>query len=77
MNTRELEIKKKYEQQGWKMLRGGAPDFIAIKVDSNGDIVQFKGIEVKSDGADLSYEQAVYKKLFEHTGIPFIVEVEK
>lgn len=75
MNNREETIKQKYEKEGWRMMRGGAPDFIAIKVD-DGNIIEFKGVEVKKDGAGLTYEQAIYQKLFELAHIPFVVEVQ-
>jgi len=60
------------------MLRGGAPDFIALKVDDNGDILEFQGVEVKSKNSNgLSYEQQVYRKLFKLASIPYRVEVEE
>lgn len=77
MNEREAKIKKKYEEQGWKMLRGGAPDYIALKVNSDGKILTFQGVEVKSKGSLLTYEQQIYKKIFEMANIPYIVEVEE
>ena len=77
MNNRELEVKAKYEADGWRMLRGGAPDFIALKVDEKGGIFEFQGIEVKNSHDSLSYEQAIYKKLFELAKIEYKVEVVK
>lgn len=59
------------------MLRGGAPDFIAIKIDAEGNVIEFKGVEVKSKNGSLTYEQAVYKKLFKLAGIPYVVEVSE
>jgi hypothetical protein len=75
MNSREQNVKQKYEEQGWHVLRGGAPDFLAIRVDTEGNILEFKGVEVKSESANLTYEQAVYRKLFALAGIPHVVEV--
>lgn len=76
MNRSEKEVKARYESQGWRMLRGGAPDFIAIKDENGrGAIKEFRGIEVKSPGGNLSHQQGVYRKIFELAGIPFIVEV--
>jgi len=77
MNARELKVKKKLEAEGYKVLRGGAPDFIALKVDPSGKILSFKGVEVKSrgNGFKLSYEQEVYRKLFQLAKIEFEVEV--
>jgi len=56
------------------MLRGGAPDFIALRVDDDGNIGQFMAVEVKDGRGQLTYEQQVYRKLFTLAGIPFIVE---
>jgi Holliday junction resolvase len=75
MNRREQQIKNELESQGWKILRGGAPDFIALKVTNNGDVDIFKGIEVKSKMDDLAYEQEVYRKLFILAGVPYEVRV--
>lgn len=75
MNNREQVLKKKYEEQGWRMLRGGSPDFVAIRVDTEGNILEFTGVEVKSENGNLRYEQAIYRKLFALAGIPYVVEV--
>lgn len=75
MNERELNIKAKYEAEGWRMLRGGAPDFIALKVNGEGGIQEFMGVEVKPTNGSLSYEQGVYKKIFQLATIKYIVEV--
>ena len=32
VNENELEILKRYEAEGWKVLRGGAPDFLIIEL---------------------------------------------
>lgn len=77
MNNRELKVKDKYEQDGWKMLRGGAPDYIALRVDGEGKITEFEGVEVKRNGAKLSYEQGIYRMIFQKAGIPFRVEIVK
>ena len=77
MNERELKVKKKLEAEGYRVLRGGSPDFIALKVSPNGEILNFKGVEVKSrsNGMKLSYEQEIYRKLFQLAKIDFEVEV--
>jgi len=78
MNATELKIKNQLESEGWRVLRGGAPDFIALKVDGEGNITDWKGVEVKPlKGGKLSYEQQVYKKLFGLAGIKFEVRVTK
>lgn len=58
------------------MLRGGAPDFLAVRV-VNGEIVEARAIEVKSPGTDLTYEQAVFRQILERCGIEYVVEVEE
>jgi len=75
MNQREQTIKAKYESEGWRMLRNGAPDFIALKVDEAGNILKIKGVEVKSPKDKLTYEQAVYRKVFQKANIDYTIEV--
>ena len=70
MNQRELEVKKQLEADGWRVLRNGAPDFVALRVLAN-EIIEMKGVEVKSRRDKLSYEQSVYKEIFKKAGIPF------
>ena len=77
MNRREREVKERYESQGWRMLRNGAPDFVALKIDSEGIILDIRGVEVKPPNGKLTYEQGVYRKVFEKAKISYIVEVEK
>lgn len=74
MNRRELEVKVKYEAQGWKVLRNGAPDFICLKLDAAGGIAEMMAVEVKPLNGKLTYEQSVFRKVFEKAGVPFKVE---
>jgi len=74
MNKPELQVKQQLEFEGWKVLRGGAPDYIALKVD-DGQILDVKGVEVKSKGGKLTYEQSIYKMVFERAGIPYEVVI--
>jgi len=74
MNRRELLVKQKLEGDGWRVLRNGAPDFVALKVQ-DGEIVDMKGVEVKSKTGRLTYEQGVYRQIFAKAGIPFEVNV--
>lgn len=74
MNNRELQVKHLLESDGWVVLRNGAPDFIAMRV-TNGEIMEMKGVEVKSRKHKLSYEQGIYRKIFDKAGIPFVVMV--
>lgn len=73
VNKTELEIVKKYESQGWRTLRGGAPDFIFLKTD-NEKITDFMFVEVKANGDKLTYEQAIYRKILEMLGTDYKVE---
>jgi len=75
MNNPEKQVKQQLEAEGWKVLRGGAPDFIILKVDSEGRITEAEGREVKSKNSKLSYEQGIYKMIFEMAGIPYKVVV--
>ena len=74
MNRREKEVKARYEKAGWRVLRNGAPDFICLKVDEVGNILETRAIEVKAPGVRLSYEQAVYRQVFEKAGVDYTVE---
>ncbi len=74
MNAREEIIADRYTKQGWKVLRGGAPDFLMLKVES-GEMRRIMAVEVKNPHGDLSYEQRVYKTVLEQAGIQYIVEV--
>ncbi len=75
MNRRELIVKQQLEADGWRVLRNGAPDFIALKT-ADGKIIEMKGVEVKSpDQSRMTYEQSVYRDMFARAGIPFEVVV--
>lgn len=76
MNRREQAVKERYEAQGWKVLRNGAPDFLALKV-VDGRITEIWAVEVKGPRGRLSYEQGVYKQMFEQAAVPYVVEVVK
>lgn len=75
-NPREERVAERYRENGWKVLRGGAPDFLMLKVE-NEEILDVLAIEVKSHRDQLSYEQLVYKKILERAGFHYKVEVEK
>ena len=74
MNISENKVKARLEAEGFKVLRGGAPDFIALTV-TNGEIISFKGVEVKTKEGKLSYEQEIYRKIFELAGVPYEVMI--
>ena len=73
VNKNELEVVKKYEEQGWKTLRGGAPDFVFLKVN-NGEIQDILFVEVKSRGDWLTYEQDIYRKVLEKLNAKYKIE---
>ena len=75
MNHREAKAKVKYEAEGWRVLRNGAPDFLLLKVSESGEILEIEAREVKNPRGRLTYEQAVYQKVFEKAGIPYKVDV--
>lgn len=75
-NEREDRVLQRYKADGWVMLRGGAPDFIALKV-VDGKIVDDMAVEVKSPEAELTYEQAIFRQFLERHGVEYKVEVEK
>lgn len=74
LNRREDAVRRKYLREGWRVLRGGAPDFLMLKVVS-GEIVDVRAVEVKGPDSCLTYEQSVYRKILEQAGIGFEVEV--
>jgi len=76
MNRRELEVKKKYEDEGWKVLRNGAPDFVMLKVENN-KIIEIEAVEVKCPNGKLSYEQKVWKEICNKAKIKYKIEVIK
>ena len=76
VNRREQQVKAKYEAEGWKVLRNGAPDFVCMRLDEAGSIVKMLGLEVKPPNGQLTYEQAVYQKIFQWAGVPYQVVAE-
>jgi hypothetical protein len=75
VNYRERHVKALRESNGWKVLRGGAPDFVCIKVDESGKITAVEFTEVKSPDDQLSYEQAVWREIAVFLGVPWKTEV--
>jgi len=73
MNKNELKVAKRYESQGWCVLHGGAPDFLAVRVE-NGRIIEFKFVEAKSKRGRLTYEQAVWREVLLSLGARYGVE---
>ena len=75
VNKNERGIIERYEQEGWKTLRGGAPDFVFLKLGDNGQIIDQVFVEVKSKDAELTYEQSVYRKIIQKLGAKYKVEI--
>lgn len=67
-------VRSRYEAAGWRMLRRGAPDFLAIRESDDGKIVAVKAIEVKNEGEALSPEQEEYRRALKSAGMDFVVE---
>lgn len=76
VNENELKVVKKYEVEGWKTLRGGAPDFLFLRV-KDGKIKDAVFVEVKREGDRLTYEQSIYKEILERMGAKYRVEIVK
>jgi len=74
VNKNEKEVLNRYEAEGWKVLRGGAPDFLMLKVN-DGEIEDALFVEVKSPSDKLSYEQAIYRKILERLGATYKIEL--
>lgn len=64
VNKREKKIIDKYELEGWKTIRCGAPDFLFLKTN-NGNIIDFIFVEVKDSQCNLTYTQEIWKKILE------------
>lgn len=75
MNYREDYVKTKREQEGWRVLRSGAPDFVCLKVDEIGRITAVEFTEVKSPTDELTYEQKVWREIAVFLGVPWKTEV--
>lgn len=72
-NDNERKIEEKYRKKGYTALRGGAPDFVFLKV-KDGKILDFIFVEVKYGHDKLSYEQKVYKKILERMNAKYKLE---
>lgn len=73
MNENELEAKEKLEEEGWKVLHSGPPDFLCLKTNGGG-IESVKFVEVKNkDNGKLRYEQKLWKKALRRIGADYDV----
>lgn len=74
-NRRETVVRERYEESGWKAVRGGWPDWLFVKVEES-QIVDFCCVEVKSPTGNLRYNQQIARRVLEdHLGAEYRVEV--
>lgn len=71
----ERAIVEKYESQGWKALRGGAPDLLMLKTKDDGEILDHLFVEIKRQGEGLTHAQAVYRDILEKLGAKYRIEI--
>lgn len=72
MHPSEARVKEELESSGWKVLRNGAPDFLAYR-EENG-ILRIRAIEVKTNDQGLTPEQGEYAALLRRLGVEFHVQ---
>jgi len=70
MTPHEEQLAKQIEEEGWKLLRHGWPDWACFKTDANGKITAIRFIEAKADDAAVSKAQEQMFSLFAHMGFP-------
>lgn len=49
MNDLELKVKKDLEDEGWEVLRNGWPDFLLVKRNEKGRVLEARSVEVKRE----------------------------
>lgn len=77
MNRRELKVKQDFENEGFKTLRNGHPDFLFYK-EKDGKIVEITFVEVKRPEQDfLTKEQVMYGKILRTLGADYQVIMPK
>jgi hypothetical protein len=73
VNQLEREFKRLKEEEGYRVLRSGWPDFLLIRPDR-----QTIGVELKDIGDSVKAEQFVMHDALRMAGLPVIVlDVEK
>lgn len=75
VNEREKAVQQDYEEDGWIAVRNGAPDWLFVKTDDDGNIEDVRFIEVKSPNGRVRYEQRVWLEALEFLGADTDVEV--
>jgi hypothetical protein len=71
MNKLEKSVKETLEQQGFRVLRNGWPDFLCVRVDHRG--MGLVAVEVKSDYGRISDEQLEIHAALRAARIPVFV----
>lgn len=75
VNRREKAVAEEYEDRGWQPIRGGWPDWLMVKTDSQ-EITDFMVVEVKSPQGRLRYNQAIARRVLESKlGADYEIEV--
>lgn len=72
---RKQAVRDKYVREGWGVCSRGGPDFLLVKTDAVGDIVEDGVVMVKPLKGALSYEQLVFIKFLRRHGVTVHVEV--
>jgi len=77
MSNYEKEIEKRFTEAGLEFQRGGWPDYLVYKQDTNKEITDFFFVEAKGKGDDLSPNQKKNHRLLELLGLPVFVDWEE
>ncbi len=75
-NNNEAKVRERYARDGYKCLRGGAPDFVFFKVSGNQiDKASIVFVEVKTHTDRMRYEQSIWREIAGLLGLPYRVEL--
>lgn len=69
----EKAVRKRYEKEGWKTLRHGAPDFVFYKTKDR-KIVDVFFVEVKRWGQKLKPTQRMFRKILQALRLKYKIE---
>lgn len=78
LNDDEAMVKRRYEQEGWEMVRSGWPDFLAVRQERGKVVV--KAVEVKhrfsgrSRITELNPAQKKIQDVFKSLGLEYVIE---
>jgi len=74
LTASERPVADRYASEGWEVYHTGAPDFLLVKRDNGGDIVQVAFREIKSAGDQLEPSQAVWRDALLSLKLDYSVE---